>query len=262
MKYLYIISLSFIFAFLFVDVFAQNSRVNNYNTIGWYNGFGTIKLNNKFGVHTEYQFRRNNFIKDWQQSLLRVGINYQPSTNLFFRLGYAWIETFPYGDIPINAYGKDFTEHRIFEMVQLNHKEGCITFSHRYMLEQRLVGKYISIIDNKENEYPLLNRMRYMLRLQIPFKTKVVVSSPFYLAAYDEVFIGFGKNVTANVFDQNRIGILLGHKFNDIVKLEMGYLNQIIQLGRQVNNRNVFQYNNGLIFNAILNFNVRRARRN
>jgi hypothetical protein len=71
------------------------------------------------------------------------------------------------------------------------------------------------------------------------------------LRLYEEIFIGFGKNVNENIFDQNRIGILFGYRFNPIVRIEAGYLNQILQLGREVNNRNVFQQNNGIILNAI-----------
>ena len=99
----------------------QNNRLNTNNNIGWYNYFGTFKVAEKFGIHTEYQWRRNNYITDWQQSLLRVGLNYNLNPRVLFRVGYAWIETYPYGDIPLNGLGRDFTEHRIFEMVQLSH---------------------------------------------------------------------------------------------------------------------------------------------
>jgi hypothetical protein len=90
---------------------AQNSRLNDNNTIGWYNYFGTLKLDNKWGLVSEYQWRRNNLIADPQQNLLRVGINYQLHPNIQLRVGYALIETAAYGDIPINGFGKDFTEH-------------------------------------------------------------------------------------------------------------------------------------------------------
>lgn len=39
------------------------------------------------------------------------------------------IETFPYGEIPLNGLCRDFTEHRIFEMILLSHNEGKIDFS-------------------------------------------------------------------------------------------------------------------------------------
>lgn len=238
----------------------QNNRLNTNNNIGWYNYFGTFKVSNKFGFHTEYQWRRNNWISTWQQSLLRVGVNYNLNSNIIFRVGYGWIETYPYGDIPLNGLGRDFTEHRIFEMVQLSHKEGIAEFSHRFMLEQRFVGRYSSANATSEDEFPLTNRIRYMIRFQIPLKGKEIKDKTPYVASYDEVLIGFGKNVNANVFDQNRIGILLGYRFNKFFRIEGGYLNQTVQYGRQINGQNVFQYNNGLIINSNFNFDLTKKR--
>ncbi len=235
------------------NVYSQNNRLNTKESIGWYNFFTTTKLNEKFGLHAEYQWRREKIITNWQQSLLRVGINYQPNARVLVRVGYAWIETFPYGEIPINGFGRDFTEHRIFEMIQFSHKESLLDFSHRFMLEQRFVGRYSAAGIAREDEFPLLNRMRYMLRLQAPLLGKEIKDRTPYLAAYDEVFIGFGKNVTANIFDQNRVGILLGYRLNKDLRIEAGYLNQTVQFGRLVNGKNVFQYNNGIIVNTNLN---------
>ena len=236
------------------NAYSQNNRLNTKETIGWYNLFTTTKLKGKFGLHAEYQWRREKIITNWQQSLLRVGINYQPNARVLFRLGYAWIETFPYGEIPINGLGRDFTEHRIFEMIQLSHKESIIGFSHRFMLEQRFVGRYSSAGIAREDEFPLLNRLRYLIRLQVPLAGKEIKDRTPYMAAYDEVFIGFGKNVSANIFDQNRIGILLGYRLNKQLRIEAGFLNQTVQFGRLVNGKNVFQYNNGIIVNANVNF--------
>ena len=78
-----------------------------------------------------------------------------------------------------------------------------------------------------------------------------------FLGFYDELFVGFGENVGENIFDQNRIGVVLGYKFNESVKLELGYLNQIVQLSREIDNKNVFQYNNGLLANVFININTK-----
>ena len=200
----YLLTLIFLIGGL-QTVIGQNNRITTNNNIGWYNFFGTFKISEKFGIHTEYQWRRNEMITEWQQSLLRVGLNYNLNSRVQFRIGYGWIETYPYGEIPLNGMGRDFTEHRIFEMVQLNHKEGIVDFSHRFMLEQRFVGRYSSINETTEDEFPLLNRIRYMVRVQVPLKGNEIKDKTPYLAFYDEIFIGFGKNVNMNVFDQNRI---------------------------------------------------------
>ena len=246
--------------FVSSKLLAQNTRLNTNNNIGWYNYFGTFKLSNKFGLHTEYQWRRNDLITSPQQNLLRVGVNYQLNPRVLFRAGYALIETFPYGEIPINGLGRDFTEHRIFEMVQLSHKEGKVDISHRFMLEQRFVGRYSSANVTTEDEFPLLNRMRYMVRFQVPLKGSEIKDKTPYIALYDEILIGFGKNVNANVFDQNRIGILLGYRFNKNLRIEAGYLNQTLQFGRQIGGQSVFQNNNGIILNTNFNFDLTKKK--
>ncbi|MBK8565660.1 MAG: DUF2490 domain-containing protein [Saprospiraceae bacterium] len=193
---------------------AQNTRINDDNQVGWWAFFSTLKLNDRWGIHAEYQWRRENFVADWQQSLLRVGLNYQASKCLQLRLGYAWIETFPYGDIPINALGRDFTEHRAFQMATLTDKLGRLDLSHRFMLEQRWIGRYTNPEKEREDDYFFVNRLRYMLRLQCPLQGPALEDKEFYAAAYNEVFVGFGKNVNENVFDQNRIGLLVGYRLN------------------------------------------------
>ena len=43
---------------------------------------------------------------------------------------------------------------------------------------------------------------------------------------YDELFINFGKNVGANIFDQNRAYVALGYKVPILGRLEVGYMHQ------------------------------------
>ena len=236
--------------------FSQNTRINESNQIAWINYFGTFKLNEKFGIHSEYQLRRTNFGSDKQQGLLRLGVNYQLNSKIQLRAGYALVETFPYGETTINSFGKDFTEHRAFEMVTLTDKVSILDISHRFMLEQRWVGRYSNSNLTKEDDFLFLNRLRYMFRMQIPLKGNTIKDKTPYVAIYDEIFIGFGKNVNENIFDQNRIGILLGYKFDKSFRIEAGYLNQTLQLGREINQRNLFQNNNGFIINANFNFDL------
>lgn len=238
--------------------FAQNNRLNTYNSIGWYNLFGTFKLNQKWGLHAEYQFRRDDYISNPQQGLLRLGINYTLNPQVLFRVGYAWIETAAYGELPINGFGKGFTEHRVFQLVQLNQKEGIVELSHRFMLEQRWVGRYSTALLEKEDEFVFMNRLRYLFRVQLPLKNKEMLDKTPYVAGYNEIFIGFGQNVNANVFDQNRSALLIGYKWNKTLRIEAGYLNQTLQFGRLVGGKNVFQRNNGIIVNAYLNIEKKK----
>lgn len=235
---------------------AQNTRIQDRNQIGWLGYFGTFKVGKQYSIHSEYQWRRDNYIADKLQGLLRVGLNYQVNPKIQLRLGYAWIETYPYGDFPINGQGKDFTEHRIFQMATLTDKISKVELSHRFMLEQRFVGRYTKPELIVEDDYLFLNRLRYMLRVQMSLKGNEISNKTPYIVAYNEIIIGFGKHVNENIFDQNRIGLLLGYKFNSNLRIEGGYLNQTVQLGREIDQRNVFQNNNGFVVNTIIGIDL------
>jgi hypothetical protein len=68
-------------------------------------------------------------------------MNYQVNPKLQLRFGYGWIETFNYGDIPIQAAGKTFTEHRTCQMATLTDNVGRMGLSHCFFLEQRWIGR-------------------------------------------------------------------------------------------------------------------------
>ena len=243
--------------FLFSKFVLAQNRISDNHSIAWAGVFTTLKFNNKWSWHAEFQYRRVDWIATAQQNLFRTGINYQPNKKILFRVGYANAETFPYGQYPLNSMGKKFSENRIFEMISISDKINRIDLTNRFMLEQRFVGKYSSTNLTKEDEISYVNRIRYMFRMQFPLQKKVTSNHAPYLAIYDEIFIGFGKNLGENIFDQNRIGLLFGYKFNELIKIEGGYLSQIVQLGREVNNKNVFQYNGGVMLNTIWGFDLR-----
>jgi hypothetical protein len=261
MKLFFTIASIIVFSCLSFYSTAQNTRINDRNSIGWFAHLGNWKLNNKWSVHTEYQWRREGVVTDWQQSLLRLGMNYQLSPKVQLRAGYAWAETFNYGDIPIQAAGRTFTEHRSWQMATITDKAGRFDLSHRFLLEQRWIGRFTDANAPKENEFFYANRIRYMFRTQFPLKGNTLDNKEAYIAAYDEILMGFGKNVNENVFDQNRLGILVGYRFSPLFRIEGGYFNQIVQLPREVTGRNVFQYNTGFIVNTYLNVDLSKKRK-
>jgi Protein of unknown function (DUF2490) len=255
-KYVFILGMLIISE---TNLFSQN-RISDHNKIGWGGIFTTTKFNDHWSWHAEFQCRRVDGIATPQQNLFRTGINYQPNKKILFRLGYTNAETFPYGEYPLNSMGKKYSDNRIFEIVSISDKLNHFDLTHRFMLEQRFVGKYSSTSLTKEDEHIFVNRIRYMFRIQLPLQKKITLNHVPYVAMYDEIFIGFGKNVGENVFDQNRFGLLFGYKFNDLIKIEAGYLSQIVQLGREINNKNVFQYNGGLLLNTIWGFDLRKLK--
>jgi hypothetical protein len=217
-------------------------RISDHNTIGWYTTSLTKSLDSSFSITSEYHWRRVHIIKDPQQTEFRIGVNYRVHPQVSFYLSYAAISTYPYGEHTVAGIPEKFTEQSIGEQMTITSKLGKINLSQRVRLEQRWVNRHNL---NAPDQTVFLNRFRYMPRFELPVKK-------WYGAFYDEIFIGFGKNVGENVFDQTRMALLLGHRFSKHIRLEGGYFNQVLQLNREINNSNVFQYNNGLIINSFI----------
>lgn len=236
-----------LFFFFDIEAVAQNDRLNDYNNLVWLQSFNTIAGNKKWSIHAEYQWRRDNGLKNWQQSILRVGANYKISDNVIVHAGYAWVETFSYGKYPIANNGT-FPEHRIYEQLTLRQPLNKFLLTHRFRVEQRWLGRVKAGTDREIEEWLFLHRFRYQFRSQYSLNKKM------YAAVADEIFIGAGKNVGVNIFDQNRLFLLVGYKLNKNVSIESGYFNQTLQQGRRINNQTIMQRNNGLLISCITNF--------
>lgn len=246
--------LTWIFAVFASPLQAQNSRSNEYNQIGWYGLFMNFRLDDKWSVHAETQIRRTDWVASPQQNLYRVGINFKFHPQVTFRTGYAFADTFNYGEQPIQSNGIRFPEHRLYQMLLISNPLGKVGLSHRLMLEQRWVGRSTDPKATKYDEWVYFNRMRYMIRADVPLKGPSLENKEPYLAVYDEILIGFGKKINQNVFDQNRFAMVGGFRFSGNYRLEAGYFSQILQFGRLVDGKNHFQYNRGIVFSNFVNF--------
>lgn len=252
MKKLVLIAILFLTAI--TSITAQNNRIKDSNTIGWDAFFMNYKLAEKWSFHGEFQWRRVEWIIKPQQNLYRIGLNYNLHSQITLKAGYAFADTYNYGEIPISDSEMRFPEHRTYLMAIISNPINQFSLSHRFMLEQRWIGRSSDPKVNEIDEFVFMNRVRYMFRMDLPLKGNTLDNQEPYLAAYDELMIGFGENVNQNIFDQNRIGLLAGFKFSGSKRIEAGYLNQTLQLGRLVNGNNVFQHNNGFIVNTYFNF--------
>ena len=234
-----------------LNALAQNDRLNDFNYVNWVQSNNTISVGKKWSVHLEYQWRRTEGLKYWQQSLLRIGANFKLDENIVLHGGYAWIETFVYGDYPIASAGT-FPEHRLYEQISFRQPVKKWLFTHRFRVEQRWLGKIKPGTNREIEDWTFLHRFRYQFRAQYPIWSKE--DKQLYAAGVDEIFIGAGKELGVNIFDQNRIFLLAGIKLSKNFSLEAGYFNQTLQQGRKINERTIVQRNNGWVVSSILNF--------
>jgi Protein of unknown function (DUF2490) len=224
---------------------AQNDRVNDFNNTNWLQFFATVPVHKKWSIHAEYQWRRTDGLKNWQQGLFRTGVNYKLNDQVILHAGYAEAETFAYGSHPIANNGT-FPEHRVYEQLILRQPLHKFLIVHRFRIEQRWLGRRKAGTGREIEEWLFLHRFRYQ------FRSQLALSAKWYAAAADELFIGAGKNVGVNIFDQNRVFLLAGYKLNKTISIEGGYFNQTLQQGRRINNNTIMQRNNGIVLSSFL----------
>lgn len=231
----------------------QNNRVFDGNNNVWLMYNGDHKFAKKWGLHVDGFIRRANGLGNPQQWLIRPGINFHANASTNFSVGYVHVQSYPYGNTPAKSA---FPENRLWQQIQHKHNLGKIEWVNRLRLEQRYVKS--PILSN--NEYapgPAVysNRIRISNRVTLPFNGKSVTDKTFYLTAFDEVFVNWGKNVKFNIFDQNRAFIGLGYKIPKIGKLEAGYLNQLILKSNGINLEN----NHTLLIALNANFDLKKT---
>ena len=186
---------------------AQSSDFGN-----WLIYIGNKKVDSKWSIHNEVQYRNYDAVGDLEQLLLRTGVGYNLSENNHnLLLGYGYILSQNY--VADTQEKTDVNEHRIFQQFTSKQKIGSVSLSHRYRFEQRFVKADFKL------------RLRYFLAFKIPLVKTETLPSKVYLSAYNEVFL----NTESTVFDRNRVYGGFGYQLNKNVRIEAGYMNQLFE---------------------------------
>lgn len=188
------------FCFLAFRGHAQETGENQWGA--WYMYFGTNRVSERFSIHSEAQLRLYETTDNFNQLLLRTGLNYHINPGAIVTLGYGYIATDGSFEEPPGAL--DSREHRIFEQFILTNSVWKVAIEHRYRLEQRFLDLGMGT----------QHRARYRLQLTLP------LSPTLFLNFYDEVFL----NLQDEVFGQNRAYAALGIRLSPISNLQLGYL--------------------------------------
>lgn len=178
---------------------------------GWAIYFGNTKLaDSKFSIHHELQLRDYKIVGDHQQTLLRLGLQYQATPTVGFTLGYGYIYN-EWEDTPNNP----FSENRIYQEVLIRHSWSILRIRHRFRSEERFAGNGFR------------GRGRYCLFVDIPVTDRELRKGGLYLALYDELFINVLAR-QAETFDRNRLYGGGGVKVTDNLGVQLGYMRQHI----------------------------------
>jgi len=184
---------------------AQSSDLGN-----WLMYIGSKKIDSKWNLHHEVQYRNYNTIGDLEQLLLRTGIGYNlAESNNNLLLGYGFIRSENY--VAGTEEKVTVNEHRIYQQFVTKQKFNRWSWQHRYRLEERFVEK---------EDFKM--RFRYFFSVNFALNPDTESGLLWYLSSYNELFI----NLDADAFDRNRSYFALGTKINNNLKLELGYMNQ------------------------------------
>jgi hypothetical protein len=218
--------LSLIFLFVHTSYAQTNTRQLVDQTHGWYVYSGNHRLNERWSLHTEYQWRRDGFIQNWQQSLLRLGVDYHLRPDVTFTAGYAWIVTFPYGAQPIAT---TVNEDQLWEQVLLKQTLGRVRVSHRFRNEMRWIGHYDPLPngDFERNGQTYANRFRYRVGVEVPLNRPKFEQGTLFVGCSNELFVNYGRHTLLNRFDQNWFTTTLGYQFSNKGNVQLGYLQQL-----------------------------------
>ncbi|MGB5555244.1 MAG: DUF2490 domain-containing protein [Flavobacteriaceae bacterium] len=203
---------TFTIILLSLSTILTTAQENGENKLGsWHMYFGTNRISEKLSIHTEAQLRYFENGKNFNQLLLRTGLNYHINPDAIATIGYGNITTD--GSFEELSGEKNSREHRLFEQFILKNQVGKFAFEHRYRLEQRFITSWNPLpsdISRSSTEH----RARYRLQVTLPL-SKVV-----FLNFYDEIFL----NLQNSVFGQNRLYGAIGFHVFKNTSVQVGYL--------------------------------------
>ncbi|MCC3215563.1 MULTISPECIES: DUF2490 domain-containing protein [Chryseobacterium] len=161
--------------------------VNEFNS--WWYYTGTYKILPRINVQTMYSWNRNDFVRNWQQSKLKIGADYEFNRHWKIAAGYEWIILYPYGEFPIS---KKRAEHRIYEELKHDFVLGKFKLSTSVRAEHRFLNTDVT------------HRIRLQTGVKFPV-WKQQNQSLIGLSFYEQMILNTDKQLVNQYLAQNRL---------------------------------------------------------
>jgi hypothetical protein len=201
---------------LAVATAAAPARADDVDTQAW--GVFTVQkeLSPRWRAYFEVQPRFGQDVNGLERLLVRPAIGYRIRPNLSVWQGYGWT---PLVDPTF------VDEHRLFQQLLYEDNLGKASVSNRVRLEERFI----------EHAGGTALRFRNMLRVSHP----ISADKKWALVGFDEFFWNLNSTTRGPVsgFDQNRLFFGISRQLNPQVRLETGYLLDLINSPRGKPNR-------------------------
>lgn len=166
------------------------------------------KINSKFTIKNELHVRRTQFYSQWQQLLLRPGLDYALTKNTTLSAGYSYIKNY--------SENGHALEHNVWEEISLSNSVQSIDIKHRFRFEQRFSQTFTSC------EYKHSNRFRYRITLKKPI-AKINENQILKAVAFNEIWLNTRNGIQPQSINQNWVYLGLSLPIKNKT-LSAGYL--------------------------------------
>lgn len=190
----------------------------------WFGYFNQTRFTKRSGIWLDLHLRlTNDFVKQKNLSIIRVGYTYYVSDQVRITAGYTYATQ--YGLSPEEP---DVPEHRPWQQIQWFEKKNGFNLMQWFRIDERFRTK----VENGElaDGYNFNWRFRYNFALTLPLRGKVVQAKTPFLFFNDEIHINAGKEIVNNYFDQNRLFLGFGYQFTSHLNAHLGYMYVFQQL--------------------------------
>ncbi|MFD2515443.1 DUF2490 domain-containing protein [Pontibacter locisalis] len=207
----------FLSVIAFQKVQAQKKEIREEHAV-WEAAFGNFRVSEHQSVYVDLHHIKGSF------TVARIGLTQHLSHNISATGGYsfAWL-TVPGADS--DALKRH--EHRPWlQVVAPARLTQNLNLSTRFRYDMRYKQRVENATLQSAYDFSQRLRLQEILRLNLP-SLKTGESMP-YLALSNEVMLNVGRNVTHNLFDQNRLGLMAGLEWPKI-RLQAGYINRFVQ---------------------------------
>ncbi|MEQ6120244.1 DUF2490 domain-containing protein [Reichenbachiella sp. MALMAid0571] len=211
-------SITLIVILLSFTLLAQKKHVMHENQ-QWIEYSNLSLLSNKFRLQTNAGLRWNDSFRQKSLKFVRTSLGYQMHPDILISGGLTLVRS--YSENQLNK-----TEIRPYEEVLMNRYYNKLRIQHRFRAEQR----FLKYTDTNLHGFHHRLRYRFMLRWPVYANSSDINSKNLTINIGDEVYLNAGKEITDNIFDQNRILIGPSFQFNQKFAITLLYIQKFSKL--------------------------------
>lgn len=184
----------------------------------WFQYYNTLILNPKWDVSTDGGMRYRDGLSTKSQFIVRSQVGYNASESLHLAAGMGYLGYYIGGK-------QDIQEFRPHQAITMSSHAGKVKLANRLRIEEQ----FFSSLDRTNLDYDRFNfRFRYRLMLTLPLISFSQKESQRKLSLNlgDELFLKVGKEVTGDLFDQNRFLVGPSYQLNESLGFTLLYQHQ------------------------------------